>query len=32
MANLYLTILDRAGVNIEKLGDSNGKLEPLTDL
>jgi hypothetical protein len=31
MANLYLTLLDRAGVNIEKLGDSNGKLEPLSD-
>jgi hypothetical protein len=32
MANLYVTLLDRAGVNIEKLGDSNGKLEPLADI
>jgi hypothetical protein len=32
MANLLVTILDRAGVPIEKLGDSTGplKLDPLT--
>jgi hypothetical protein len=31
MANLLVTILDRAGVPIEKLGDSTGQLplEPL---
>lgn len=32
MANLYLTMLDRVGVNIETLGDSKGKLEPLADV
>ena len=32
MANLYLAMLERVGANIEKLGDSNGKLEPLTDI
>jgi hypothetical protein len=32
MANLLVTILDKAGVPIEKLGDSTGplKLDPLT--
>lgn len=32
MANLYLTMLDRAGVPAEMIGDSTGKLEHLTDL
>jgi hypothetical protein len=32
MANLYLTMLDAMGVPTESLGDSNGKLEHLTDL
>lgn len=32
MTNLYLTLLDRMGVPAEKLGDSSGRLEHLTDL
>jgi hypothetical protein len=32
MANLFLTMLDRMGVKPESIGDSNGKLEHLTDL
>ena len=32
MTNLYLSLLDRAGVHTETLGDSSGKLEHLTDL
>ncbi|MBI1353357.1 MAG: DUF1552 domain-containing protein [Acidobacteria bacterium] len=32
MTNLYLSLLDRAGVPSETLGDSSGKLEHLTDL
>ncbi len=32
MANLFLTMLDRVGVRPETIGDSNGKLEHLTDL
>jgi hypothetical protein len=32
MTNLYLTLLDRMGVQPERLGDSTGKLEHLTDL
>ena len=32
MANLYLAMLDRVGVKPEKLGDSNGELNHLTDL
>jgi len=28
MANLLLTILDKTGVHIDKLGDSTGRLEP----
>jgi hypothetical protein len=32
MTNLFLTILDRAGVRAETIGDSNGRLEHLTDL
>ncbi len=32
MANLYLTLLDRMGVHPESIGDSNGRLEHLTDL
>ncbi len=29
LANLHLTLLDKAGVNLESFGDSNGKLEDL---
>ena len=32
MANLYLTLLDRLGVHPEAIGDSNGRLEHLTDI
>jgi hypothetical protein len=32
MTNLYLTLLDQAGVPANKIGDSTGKLEYLTDL
>jgi hypothetical protein len=32
MTNLYLTLLDRMGVRPEKIGDSTGKLNYLTDL
>ena len=32
MTNLFVTMLDRVGVPAEKLGDSNGKLQELTDL
>ena len=32
MANLYLSLLDIMGVQPESVGDSNGKLEHLTDL
>jgi hypothetical protein len=32
MANLYLVMLDAMGVPVESLGDSNGKLEHLTDI
>ena len=32
MANLYLTLLDRMGVHPESVGDSNGRLEHLTDI
>lgn len=32
MTNLYLTMLDRMGVRAEKLGDSNGKVEHLSDV
>ena len=32
MANLYLAMLDRMGVQAEKLDDSNGKLELLSSL
>lgn len=32
MTNLYLTLLDRAGVKPESIGDSTGRLEHLTDL
>jgi len=28
MANLHLTILDKVGVRLDKLGDSNGRLLP----
>jgi hypothetical protein len=30
--NLWLTLLDRLGVPAEKLGDSTGKVEHLTDI
>src|SRR5205807_6543509 len=32
ITNLYLALLDRVGVQPEKLGDSTGKIEHLTDL
>ncbi len=32
MTNLYLSLLDRVGVQVEALGDSTGKLEGLSDL
>jgi hypothetical protein len=32
LTNLYLSLLDRMGVETESLGDSTGKLEHLTDL
>ena len=32
MTNLYLTLLDRMGVEAEKLGDSTGKVEHLTSV
>ena len=32
MTNLFLTMLDRMGVNTEKLGDSQGRLEHLTEI
>jgi hypothetical protein len=32
MTNLYLTLLDRMGVQEEKIGDSTGRIEHLTDV
>jgi hypothetical protein len=32
ITNLYMALLDRMGVHPESIGDSNGKLEHLTDL
>ena len=32
ITNLYLTLLDRVGVHAERIGDSTGKVEHLTDL
>jgi hypothetical protein len=32
MTNLFLTMLDMAGVQPEKVGDSTGKIEHLTNL
>jgi hypothetical protein len=32
MTNLFLTMLDRMGVQPEKLGDSTGQIEHLTEL
>lgn len=32
LTNLYLTVLDRAGVRPESIGDSTGKVEHLTDV
>jgi hypothetical protein len=29
LANLHLTVLDRLGVKVDKIGDSNGALEEL---
>jgi hypothetical protein len=31
LANLHLTLLDRAGVHVDSFGDSNGKIEGLFD-
>jgi hypothetical protein len=30
MTNLYLTMLDQMGVNVEQMGDSTGKIDPLS--
>jgi hypothetical protein len=32
LANLHLSVLDRLGVHIDKLGDSNGRCEQLSDV
>jgi hypothetical protein len=32
MTNLFLTLLDRLGVPAEKVGDSTGRIEQLTDV
>jgi len=32
VTNLFLTLLDRMGVQPEKIGDSTGKLEHLSDV
>lgn len=32
MTNLYLTLLDRMGVEVEKIGDSNGRVEHLSEV
>ena len=32
MTNLYLSLLDRMGVHIDKLGDSTGRVDQLTDV
>jgi hypothetical protein len=32
MTNLYLSLLSRAGVKPEHIGDSNGQLQHLTEL
>ena len=32
MTNLYLTLLDRMGVPAEKIGDSTGRIEHLTEV
>ncbi len=32
MANLHLTVLDKMGIPIDRLGDSNGKVELLSDV
>jgi hypothetical protein len=32
MANLFLTMLDNVGVQPERIGDSTGKVEHLTEL
>jgi hypothetical protein len=32
VTNLYLSMLDRMGVEVEKLGDSAGRLETLSEL
>jgi len=30
LANLHLTLLDKLGVPIDKMGDSTGKIDPAT--
>jgi hypothetical protein len=32
LTNLFLTVLDRVGVQQETIGDSTGRIEHLTDL
>jgi hypothetical protein len=32
MTNLYLSMLDRMGVPVDRIGDSTGRLEGLSDL
>ena len=32
MTNLFLTVLDRMGVQSEKIGDSTGRIDQLTEL
>jgi hypothetical protein len=32
MTNLHIALLDRMGVEVEKLGDSNGELQYISDL
>jgi hypothetical protein len=32
MTNLFLTMLDRMGVQSEKIGDSTGRIDHLTDV
>jgi hypothetical protein len=32
MTNLFLTLLDRMGVQEEKIGDSTGRIEHLTEI
>jgi hypothetical protein len=32
ISNLYLTMLDKAGVNVEKMGDSTGRLRGVSNV